>query len=628
MGRDGTIRRRTFLQLGVGAAALSSTVRLGDVAGAQGIPGPFRHGVASGDPLPDGILLWTRVTPSDDAVPGSGRGASTAVAWEIGTDPEVRVPVATGTVTSTATTDHTIRVAVSGLTSDTTYWYRFRALGASSPVGRTRTAPAADSSPASLRIGVVSCSNWEGGWFSAYRHLADRDDLDLVLHLGDYVYEYGAGGYGPGSELGRTHDPAVEMTTLEHYRRRHAQYKTDPDLARLHQRYAVVATIDDHETADNSWRDGAVNHQPGEGDWAQRRSQALQAYFEWMPIRATGGAADPTRIHRHLRFGTLADLFVLDERTHRSPQVEGVQESLFVTSSEVAEPDRTLLGPQQAAWLRDGLRSSAATWKVLGNPVMFAPLVLADLPDAGEPGAALSGLLTGLGLAPPIVVNADQWDGYRAEQQAFTRHFAEAGGVVLLTGDIHSSWAAEIPADPGAYLPGVGGATAAVEFVTPAVTSDSFSAAIASIGVPGVEAVAPLLPSIVTTAGPWFKYLDGDRHGFGVFEVTPAAAQFDWFYVSDRTDRHATLVTGPSFRSPVGSNKLEAATALGPRPRPTTPEAGPTPAPTSAPTPAADADGHRLPATGGAAPTAAAALAAAAGLGLAAAARRGQDHRA
>ena len=165
------------------------------------------------------------------------------------------------------------------------YWYRFRALDATSPAGRLRTLPAPGAAVDSVRVGVVSCSNWEGGYFGAYRHLADRDDLDLVVHLGDYLYEYEVGGYGPGSGFGRVHDPAVEMTTLEDYRRRHALYKTDPDLGRLHERYAFVTMIDDHEVADNSWAEGAVNHNPGEGDYVTRRAAAFQAYFEWMPIR-------------------------------------------------------------------------------------------------------------------------------------------------------------------------------------------------------------------------------------------------------------------------------------------------------------------------------------------------------
>jgi alkaline phosphatase D len=560
--------RRTFLRLGLGslAAAAAQPVLVRRAADALPAPGPFGHGVAAGDPLADRAIIWTRVTPSDDAVPGSGLGGATEVTWEVATDPGFATIAARGLLTTAAATDHTVKVDVPGLQPLTDHWYRFGALGATSPVGRFRTLPGPGADVASVRVGVVSCSNYEGGYFSAYRHVAARDDLDLVLHLGDYLYEYGEGAYGPGASFGRSHDPVHEMVTLEDYRRRHALYKTDPDLAALHQRYAMVTTIDDHEVTDNSWSGGAVNHQDGEGDYALRRAAAMQAYFEWMPIRATGsGDGEPTRIYRGASFGALADLFVLDERTYRSRQVQGVRQDMVVTSPEVGDPDRTLLGGEQRAWLESGLDASTAQWKVLANPVMFAPLVLADLLDEPTVGPVVATVLDGLGVSPPVVLNGDQWDGYRAEQASLRDRFGDVGGVVILTGDIHSSWAAEIPADPGAYLPVVGGDSTAVEFVTPGTTSDSFSAAIASLGVPGAEQLSTQLPLLVTTVGPWFKYLDPDRHGYGVFEVTPDAAQYDWYFISDRTDPRATVSDGPSWRTPAGTNKLEPADRLGPR---------------------------------------------------------------
>jgi alkaline phosphatase D len=623
------MRRRTFLQLASASAA--ATALSAGRAGA-GVAPVFVHGVASGDPRPDAVVLWTRVTPSVDAAPGSGLGADTAVAWEVARDDRFASVVAAGEVVARAAHDHTVKVDATGLPAATELWYRFRAVGQGSPVGRTRTAPAAGAAVGSLRLGVVSCSNYEGGYFSAYRHLAARDDLDLVLHLGDYLYEYGVGDYGPGPAIGREHDPAVEMTVLADYRRRHALYKTDPDLQALHARYAMVTTIDDHETTDNAWSDGAANHQPDEGEWAERVAQAFQAYFEWMPIRATGGDGDPFRIHRHLAFGDLAELFVLDERTHRSEQVAGVSGSLLVTSPEVADPDRTMLGAAQRDWLVGGLGGSTATWKLVGNPVMFAPLVLADLPDVEGVTPLLADALAALGASPPLVVNGDQWDGYQAEQALVRSAFAAAGGVVVLTGDIHSSWAAEVPADPGTYGPGTGASTA-VEFVTPAVTSDSFSAALASAGVPGAEELSALLPTVVPVAGPWFKYVDPDRHGFGVLDVTAERVQFEWSYLSDRSDPEATVAAGPSFASPAGSNRLVPAGPLGPRPTaPPAPEgAGGQDPPSAAPNgssmpppPAA----RTLPATGGAgdrAAAVAAAVGAAALAGRAAARRAGQD---
>lgn len=555
--------RRTFLRLGLGGAALvvAHPLLVRDPAQAQPAPGAFGHGVASGDPLPDGLIIWTRVTPDGTATPGSGLGAATPVTWEVARDEAFTDLLATGSVTTAAASDHTVKVDVGGLPPGTEVWYRFRALGETSPLGRGRTAPADGAAVSSLRMGVVSCSNYEGGYFSAYRHLAARDDLDLVLHLGDYLYEYGNGGYGDGPGIDRAHDPAHEMVTLEDYRRRHALYKTDPDLAALHRRYAMVTTIDDHEVTNNAWVDGAENHQAGEGDYVARRAVAMQAYREWMPIRPSGVQGDPAQVYRRLSFGALADLFMLDERSHRSEQVAGLAGDLFVTSPAVREPDRTMLGAAQRTWLEDGLEASTARWKVLGNPVMFAPLVLVDLPDLPVVGDALAQVLAAAQLSLPLVINGDQWDGYAVEQAALRDRFADVGGVVILTGDIHSSWAAEIPSDPGSYL--LTGSTA-VEFVTPAVTSDSFSAALGA-GDPAAEVLSTLLPVLVSAVGPWIKYLDAVQHGFGVFEVTDEAAQYDWHYISDRLDPDATLVAGASWRSFAGTNRLERTTVLGPR---------------------------------------------------------------
>ena len=610
--------RRAFLKLGVGGAALLAAppVLVRDAAAAEPAPGAFGHGVASGDPLPDRVVLWTRVTPTPEATPGSGVGPDTDVTWQVARDPGFATVIASGTAVATAAADHTVKVDPTGLPPATDLWYRFTALGETSPVGRTRTAPAPGAAVDLLRIGVVSCSNYEGGWFSAYRHLAARDDLDLVVHLGDYLYEQGVGSYGPGPAIGRSHDPVHEMVTLEDYRRRHALYKTDADLAALHARHPMVTTIDDHEVTDNSWAGGANNHQPGEGPYPDRQAAAFQAYFEWMPIRATGGADDPNRIWRHLPYGGLVDLLVLDERTHRSQQVAGAQGDMIVTDPAVADPSRTMLGAAQLAWFEQALAASTATWKVVCNPVMFAPFVLADLADLGGLTDEVAPLLATLGISPPIVLNGDQWDGYRAEQARLVDRFAATGGVVLLTGDIHSTWAAEIPADPGTYLPAVGGDSVAVELVVPGATSDSLAESLARI-VPGLgEQIVEALPTVIDVAAPWYKHVDLERHGFGVLEITPAHVHHDWSYVNDRTDPNATLVDGPSFRSPAGSNRLVPAGRLGPRPVPVV-EAPP------APTAAVGGGIDVLPATGGSVPLAAAAVATTAGLAARALARRG-----
>ena len=282
----------------------------------------FLHGVASGDPLPAGVILWTRVTPTPQSLPGSGTGPTVAVGWQVAKDQAFAQIVRSGSTTTGPSADHTLKVDVTGLAPATTYYYRFILDGVRSPVGRTRTAPALNATVAGLRFGVVSCANYEGGFFSAYRHLAARNDLDAVLHLGDYLYEYEPGAYGPGPAIGRVHQPAREMVSLADYRQRHALYKTDADLRALHAKVPFIITLDDHETANDAWRDGAENHQPAtEGPYAARKAAARRAYFEWMPIRK------PSRgtIYRRLRFGRLAELSLLDLRTYRSQQVSAGQ---------------------------------------------------------------------------------------------------------------------------------------------------------------------------------------------------------------------------------------------------------------------------------------------------------------
>ena len=268
------IERRTFLAgsaatagaLGVGAALArpAAADTAADSPAAASSTSPFRHGIASGDPLPDAVVLWTRVTPTADALPGSRAGPRVTVGWQVATNPDFRRVVAQGSTVTGPERDHTVKVDAKGLAPATAYWYRFTLDGTTSPVGCTRTSPAPTSSPDRLRFALVSCSNWEAGYFSAYRHLAARGDLDAVLHMGDYVYEYGTGQYahGQSNRVIRPHDPRHEMLSLADYRQRHAQYKTDPDLRALHAVVPWITTWDDHETANDAWTGGAENHQP------------------------------------------------------------------------------------------------------------------------------------------------------------------------------------------------------------------------------------------------------------------------------------------------------------------------------------------------------------------------------
>ncbi len=305
-------------------------------------------------------------------------------------DPKFARIVARGEQQTGASRDFTVKVDVGGLEPGTTYYYRFEAAKAQSAIGRTRTLPARGVSR--IRLGVASCSNYPFGYFNAYAALARRLDLDAVLHLGDYIYEYANGGFGDGTAIGRIPQPNAEIVALADYRARHAQHKADPDSQAVHRQHPFIVIWDDHEFANNSWSGGAAGHNPdkGEGDWLARRNAAIQAYFEWMPIREDRQALSPL-IYRTLKFGDLADLVMLDTRlVGRDLQAASRDDVASIES-----PARSLLGPAQDAWLRGELAESkrnGARWQLIGQQVMFAP--------QSRPGQPTS--------------NADSWDGYRA----------------------------------------------------------------------------------------------------------------------------------------------------------------------------------------------------------------------
>ncbi|MGE7389281.1 alkaline phosphatase D family protein [Streptomyces sp. NPDC004126] len=533
-------RRRTVVLAAAATAALAPITLGGQAAHAAGAAPAFLHGVASGDPLPDGVLLWTRVTPTPEAVPGSGLGPSTAVGWEVAEDKAFSRIVASGSVTATAASDHTVKADVRGLRPQTPYWYRFTAGGTVSPAGRTLTAPAAGTTTPGIRFGVVSCANWESGYFSAYRHLAARTDLHAVLHLGDYIYEYQTGGYPEAKYVVRQHEPKNEIVSLSDYRTRHGKYKTDGDLQALHAAHAIVAIWDDHEFADNSWSDGAGNHTPGaEGDWAARAAAAKQAYFEWMPVRPSIAGT----VYRRLQFGTLADLHLLDLRSFRSEQAK-------TGSGSVDDPERTITGRAQLDWLKSGLASSNATWKLVGTSVMISPVAFASLPaHLLKPLAHLLGLPEG-----GIAINTDQWDGYTDDRKELLGHLKDRNikNTVFLTGDIHMAWANDVPVNMATY-PGSG--TAATEFVVTSVTSDNID---------DMLHVAPHTLSVVAEgaikAANWHvKWLDMDSHGYGVLDVTAERSQMDYYVVSDKRRQDASSSWARSYRTLNGSQKVERA---------------------------------------------------------------------
>ncbi|MCX4775369.1 alkaline phosphatase D family protein [Streptomyces sp. NBC_01264] len=534
-------RRRTVVLGAATAAALTPLAGLSTAPAAEAAAGPaFLHGVAAGDPLPDGVLLWTRVTPDPGAVPGSGRGSAVTVGWEVSADRGFSQIVAAGTTTASAATDHTVKVDVRGLRPRTPYWYRFTAGTAISPVGRALTTAAADTATDRVRFGVVSCANWESGYFSAYRHLAGRADLDAILHLGDYIYEYGTGEYPEAQSVVRQHEPKHEIVSLADYRARHGKYKTDADLQALHAAHPIVAIWDDHEFADDAWAGGAGNHTPGtEGDWAARAAAAKQAYFEWMPVRPSIAGT----VYRRLSFGSLADLHLLDLRSFRSQQAK-------TGSSAVDDPTRSITGRAQLDWLKSGLVSSNATWKLVGTSVMISPVAFGSLP-----ARLLKPLRKLLGLpAGGIAVNVDQWDGYTSDRKELLQHLRDRGvkNTVFLTGDIHMAWANDVPMDMATY-PASG--TAATEFVVTSVTSDNLDE---MLGVPA-DTVSLAAESAVRAANWHVKAVDMDAHGYGVLDVTAQRTQMDYYVLSDMRRPDATAAWSHSFRTLNGTQKLEPA---------------------------------------------------------------------
>ncbi|MFJ9056132.1 alkaline phosphatase D family protein [Streptomyces sp. NPDC102409] len=540
--------RRTVVKAAAATAVAGSVLT---ATSARAADGPvFLHGVASGDPLPDGILLWTRVTPSADALPGSGLGADTPVAWEIAEDKDFSRIAARGTAVARAGSDHTVKADVRGLRPATAYWFRFSAApGAAggghsvlSPVGRTRTAPAAGAPVAGIRFGVVSCANWEAGWFSPYRHLAARADLDAVLHLGDYIYEYASGSYPTQDTVVRPHAPLHEILTLADYRLRHATYKTDTDLQALHATHPVIAIWDDHEFANDAWSGGAENHTPGaEGAWADRVAAAKQAYFEWMPVRASTEGT----VYRRLSFGGLAELHLLDLRSFRSEQAS-------VGDGAVDDPDRTVTGRAQLDWLKAGLASSDAAWKLVGTSVMISPVAFGSLP-----AHLLAPLAELLGLpSEGLAVNVDQWDGYTDDRRELISHLRDNAvrDTVFLTGDIHMAWANDVPVKAATYPLS---ASAATEFVVTSVTSDNLDDILRVA--PGTVSV--IAATAVRAANRHVKWVDMDGHGYGVLDVTAERSQMDYYVVSDKTSRDATSSWVRSYRTRRGTQKIERADA-------------------------------------------------------------------
>ena len=508
------LRRRDLFRGAAGAALwalpLVSSVGCSIVREPDALAtGPFRHGVASGDPLPDAVILWTRATQNGEAA------APVEVTWEIAKDATFSAIVGTGAVTTDAARDFTVKVDATGLEAGTTYYYRFRGLGVTSAIGRTRTAPRTASQ---LRFAVASCSNYAEGYFHAYRAIAKRADIDAVIHLGDYIYEYADGEYGDE----RKSVPLNETKSLADYRARYSQYRLDPDLREAHRQHPFITTWDDHEVADNSYKGGSGTTVAEAHE--ERRRAAFQAYAEWMPIR--GELADG-KIWRALRYGDLADLLILDTRHWaKEKQTNSTEMTRFAA-------DRQILGADQEAWFFDELRASKAQWKLVCQQVLMSPL--------------------------PQYLNTDQWDGYPAARDRFYDAIEKGGvkDVVVLTGDIHASFANDLarrPTEPGGYDPATGKGSLAVEIVTPAITSET-----------------PSKPSAVQVLleNKWVKHVNMERHGFVLLDLDRDRAHAAFHYVKDvesREGQDAEFSKGVATRT--GENFLRDAGGLPERPQP------------------------------------------------------------
>lgn len=532
------ISRRGFLKR-AGAASVTLGVPLWPAARAAAAPenaaGTFAHGVASGDPLADAVVLWTHVNLD-------GNPTSVAVSYVVAVDPELSTIVSSGSVMTGPELDYTVKVDVTGLRSNTTYYYRFSVDGTNSAIGRTRTLPVGKVDH--LRLGVVSCSNYAYGYFNAYARVAERADLDLVVHLGDYIYEYGDGEYGAV----RPCEPPGETQSLADYRARHAQYKTDPDLQELHRQHPMIAIWDDHEVADNGWKSGATNHTEGsEGDWDERVASGLQAYYEWLPIRDQN-RGDRRKAWRQFKLGDLAELFIVETRlTARAQQLEttgtvpGPRGMLptFTQTGAYRDPRREMLGQEQEDWLMQGLSSSEARWKLIGQQVMFAPLCAVGLPEDEYKGSQY--------------VNPDAWDGYNPARERFFKELQtrRLDNIVILTGDIHSSWAADLSPDPfnrdvsaGGYDPASGAGSRAVEFVTTSVTS------------PGLDDY-PRLDGPLKTLNPHFKYAEMKSRGYLLLDVTAQRVSAEWWFVDTVNVPSATQRMDASWKVPFKANHLQ-----------------------------------------------------------------------
>lgn len=511
----------------------------------------FLHGVASGDPKPDGAIIWTRATTEDSFT------GDVALRWHVAGSAESD-PLMSGEIRARGAADHTAKVDVDGLEPGREYHYWFEGPGgARTARGRFRTLPvgAVDE----LVFAVASCQLYPGGYFNAYADIALRERLDAVIHLGDYIYEYGNEGYGTdiGRQLGRLPDPPHEIVTLADYRRRHAQVKADPQMQAAHARAAFICVWDDHETTNDSWIGGAENHQPEtEGDWVGRKAVAMQAYFEWMPIRDPDPLLARDAIFRSFEFGDLATLAMVETRLlARDRQVAPKgnvppQEAVAALLAEREQPERELLGTGQSEWLEGVISASVEAgkpWQVIGNQVVMARVPGPDLESMmgedefaaqrnGMPAQYREQIDTAMaGYRAGIPFNLDAWDGYPHARERLYKLFQRAGSrPLVLSGDSHAAWSNNLHNEKQ-HLVGI-------EVGCTAITSPSYGSLIPGLG------------RFLAAASEEVTYCDQDHKGYALVRLTPGRARVDHILVS--------TVVAPEFVSRVGASQVATTDAM------------------------------------------------------------------
>jgi alkaline phosphatase D len=557
-----TSRRQFVIKIASVSAVLATGAGL-SACGGDGDSAEFNFGVSSGDPLMDKVILWTHAK-----YPGSD--AAVALRYQVANDVAFSQIVSEGDVTATVATGFTAKVDASGLKAGTAYFYRFSQGASHSPVGRTRTLPqTADS----LKLAVMSCTNFPAGFFNVYAEVA-KSDVEFALHLGDYIYEYAASGYASSAaaSLGRVSVPANELLTLADYRARHAQYKSDPDSKNLHALKPMIAIWDDHEIANDAFKDGAENHTPAsEGAWADRKAAALQAYHDWMPIR-TG--VDKSKIYRSFNFGNLVSLHMLDTRLiGRDEQIDiadlaGANGAGARTTALAAfsSPTRQLLGTEQMQWLQGQLMASTARWQVLGQQVLMGrmefpvsvltALNTSDLSPAAQaagqkavsdyltakatPAASRTPAQVGLmntTLNPKLGYNLDAWDGYVAARETLLMTaYQLQKRLVVLAGDTHNAWHSDLTL-LGLANPALAGTKVGEEFATSSVSSPGLENYLVTLSPAQIKGI---FEGVVED----LNWMDASQRGFLKMSFTSSEAKGEWFFVNTISNRNYTSALG------------------------------------------------------------------------------------